>query len=360
MKKLFNFFAISFFMIGLSIQEDDFRNLPNNPISTDHFSGSIDSTGFPDAHPSDSIELKPNSTVSNEVILLGFDNFKKDKNTFIFNTNLKKIDPDFKIKGLSFPVYIYYQKILRFLEERQISTCACDDDSNDLVECACRGSSEREDYTRIELIEDFTLNGEKNNLALSSIAEDQKSKINEQKNDIFQKNGVVAIMKDAILEDDSSKFNLKGRTDAIGKFPTSNSNLMVMKYSNISTNFSCSGEIDSSDYILHCKKSSIGNRFNLNNTIAEINGDSKEKMLIQFKTGDNSFINSTRLNDHYIKKSKKKGLSTGGIIAIIIPTILVLVGALAIAIMLNRNPNPQLHNPVGISSSSNINEKNEK
>ena len=358
MKKLFNVFVINILMIGLSMQEADFRNLPNNPPSNDAFPDSTDGTGLSNDHPSDSIEIKPNSTVSNEVILLGFDDFRKINKTFIFNANLKKFDPNFKIKSLTFPVNLYYKKNLRVLDERQDSTCDCDD-SNEIVECLCRGSCENENYTRIELIEDFAINGEKNNLALSSIAEEQKRKINNQKNDIFQKDGVVVIMKDAILEDFSSKFNLRGSPDTLYNFPTSNSNLMVMKYNNKTTNFSCNGEIESNDYILHCNKSSFGIRLDLNNTIAEIDGDSKEKMLIQFQTGDNSFINSTRRSDYLIKKSKKKGLSTGGIIAIIIPTIIVLLGVLGLAFMLNRNQNSQLQNPVATTSTSNINEKNE-
>lgn len=63
---------------------------------------------------------------------------------------------------------------------------------------------------------------------------------------------------------------------------------------------------------------------------------------------------------YYNKSKKKSGLSTGGIIAIIIPCIIVLLGALALAYMLNRNQNPPLinSNKVGISSSTNINEKN--
>jgi hypothetical protein len=364
MKKILNFFAISIFIIGLSMQQADFRNLPNNSSTNDSLSDSVnstdrvnDTTGTSDNHTSDSIEPKPNSTVSNEVILLGFDDFKKVNKIFTFNINLKKVNPDFKIFNLTFPVYLYHKKRLRFLDERQVSTCVCDD-SKETVECQCRGSCENENFTRIELIEDFSINGEKNNLALSSLAEEQKSKINQQNKDIFQKDSVVAIMKDATLEDYSSKFNLKGSKDNINNFPTSNSNLMVMKHNNKTTNFSCSGETDSNDYILHCNKSSLGYKLDLNNAIAEINGDGKEKMIIQFKNGDNSFINSNTRNDHYINKSKKKGLSTGGIIAIIIPTILVLFGVLALAFMLNRNPNSQLQSPVAVTSSSNIIEKN--
>lgn len=344
------------------MQEADFRNLPNNPSTGDTFSGIVDSTdgnfdttGPTDDHTTDTTEPKQNSTVINEVILLGFDDFKISRNIFTFNVNLKKFDPDFKIRNLTFPVYIYHKKNLRFLNETQGSTCVCDD-SNVVVECQCRGACENENYTRIELIEDFAINGEKNNLALSSLAEEQKSKINKQKNDIFQKNGVFVIMKDATLKDYSSSFKVSGTPDSFN-FPTLGSNLMVMKNNNRTTNFSCNGKIDSNEYILNCNKSS-SYRLDLNNAIAEIIGNNKEKMLIQFKNGDNSFINGTQRTDYYINRSKKKGLSTGGIIAIIIPTILVLLGVAALAFMLNRNPDTQLHSPVATSSTSNVNDKN--
>lgn len=345
------------------MQEPDFRNLPNNPSTGDTFSviidstdGNTDTTGPTDEQTTDTTEPKQNSTVINinEVILLGFDDFKISGKIFTFNTNLKKFDPDFKIRNLTFPVYIYHKKNLRFLDEKQDSTCVCDD-SNKIVECQCRGTCENENFTTIELIEDFAINGEKNNLALSSVAEEQKSKINKQKNDIFQKDGVFVIMKDATLKDYSSSFKVSGTPDS-SYFPTSRSNLMVMKHNNRTTNFSCNGEIDSNGYILKCNKS-ISYRLDLNNTIAEIIGSNKEKMLIQFKTEDDSFINGTHSSDFYINRSKKKkGLSTGGIIAIIIPTILVLLGVAALVFMLNRNPDTQLHSPVATTSTSNIKE----
>jgi len=132
-------------MIGLNMQEADFRNLPNNPSTGDTFSGIVDSTdgnfdttGPTDDHTTDTTEPKQNSTVINEVILLGFDDFKISRNIFTFNVNLKKFDPDFKIRSLTFPVYIYHKKNLRFLNETQGSTCVCDD-SNVIVECQCRG-----------------------------------------------------------------------------------------------------------------------------------------------------------------------------------------------------------------------------
>ena len=97
--------------------------------------------------------------------------------------------------------------------------------------------------------------------------------------------------------------------------------------------------------------------FDLNNTLAKTNGS--EKLIIQFPPDVQSKITTT--SSGYYNSKKKKGLSTGGIIAIIIPCIIVLLGALAVAFMLNRNqsPEPKLNNnnTIGIASSTNINEK---
>jgi len=112
--------------------------------------------------------------------------------------------------------------------------------------------------------------------------------------------------------------------------------------------------------VLDCDNPNIVNNLDLNNTIAQTNGN--EKLIIQFLTGAQSKIGaSSNSGGSSYRSNKNKGLSTGGIIAIIIPSIIVLFGALALAFMLNKNPSsPPLinNNTIGISSSSNINEKN--
>ena len=132
--------------------------------------------------------------------------------------------------------------------------------------------------------------------------------------------------------------------------------LIASKY-NYQKEFLCN-KIDYLDgYALYCENPSKVINLDLNNTLAKTN--ESEKLIIQFPPDVQSKIGES-LGGYYNSR-KKKGLSTGGIIAIIIPCLIVLLGALAVAFMLNRNqsPEPKLinNNTIGIASSTNINEK---
>ena len=74
--------------------------------------------------------------------------------------------------------------------------------------------------------------------------------------------------------------------------------------------------------------------------------------ILDFKEGENStFIENT-----YVPK-KKKGLSTGAIVAIIIPSCIVLLGVSALVFLLSRKPLPAQqiknigNNTIGVASS---------
>jgi len=300
-----------------------------------------------------------NSTNNNssQVILLGFDDFEKVNNTFFkFKVNLKRIGTNINIKTINVPIIINYKNRLRLLkEDKNNLVCNCDD-SNENVECNCEGECKNKNISNIELAGDIQIDGK--NITLSSLAEEQKTKIDKQKDDIFNKDDIIEVMSEAELIDHSSNFIIKGTLDN-KDFPSSDEfKLTATKY-NKQKEFLCEGSFNSSDYVLDCDNPNIVNNLDLNNTLAQTNGN--EKLIIQFPTGVQSKIGASSNSGGFYRSNKKKGLSTGGIIAIIIPSVIVLLGALALAFMLNRNPSsPPLinNNTIGISSSTNINEKN--
>jgi hypothetical protein len=291
------------------------------------------------------------------VILLGFDNFNKKNSTFFtFNTNLKRIDTNFNITKIKFPIIIFYKNKLRFLDgDKQNVDCDCDDDIKENVECICKGRSDgSKNISKIELVEDFEIDGVKRNVTLSSLANSQKDKIDKQKEDIFNPDDSIEIMKISKLKDLPSSFTLKGNSTNI---PTSSKFTLIATKFNNQKEFLCNKSDDSDGYVLDCENPKMISNFDLNNTLAKTNGS--EKLIIQFPPDVQSKITTT--SSGYYNSKKKKGLSTGGIIAIIIPCLIVLLGALAVAFMLNRNqsPEPKLinNNTIGIASSTNINEK---
>ena len=363
MKALLNFFLIIIFMIELSNQNDNLMDtFPSSDKNSDSEITDMITTDI--IAPTPNASNTSNSTIppitSREVILLGFDNFNKVNSTFFtFNTNLKRIDTNFSITKIKFPITIFYKDRLRFLDEdTQNVDCDCDDDKKENVECNCKGRSDgNKNISRILLVEDFEIDGVKRNLTLSSLAKNQRDKIDKQKEDIFNPNDSIEIMTISKLNDLSSSFTLKGKSE---KIPTSSEFTLIATKFNNQKEFLCHKYLDSDGYVLDCENPSIVNNLDLNNTLAKANGN--EKLIIQFPSDVQSKIGTTSSGYYNINSRKKKGLSTGGIIAIIIPSIIVLLGALALAFMLkgNQNPEPQLinNNTVGITSSTNINEKN--
>jgi hypothetical protein len=292
------------------------------------------------------------------VILLGFDNFNKVNSTFFtFNTNLKRIDTNFSITKIKFPITIFYKNRLRFLDEdTQNVDCDCDDDKKENVECNCKGRSDgNKNISRILLVEDFEIDGVKRNVTLSSLANSQKDKIDKQKEDIFNPDDSIEIMKISKLKDLPSSFTLKGNSTNI---PTSSKFTLIATKFNNQKEFLCNKSDDSDGYVLDCENPKMISNFDLNNTLAKTNGS--EKLIIQFPPDVQSKIGES-LGGYYNSR-QKKGLSTGGIIAIIIPCLIVLFGALALVFLLNRHPNREPksinNNTIGISSTTNINEKN--
>ena len=375
---MFIFFVISIFMIDSSIQQED-RNL-NGPTNDPSNMPSIEPTNDPSNMPSNNSTNGPpneptnnpsneptqstsNSTIVNskEVILIGFDNFKKIGEKFTFDTSLKRKDLNYDINSLSFPVLVYYKSRLRLLQEKDSVNCTCEQKEKN-VECNCEGRCENKDISRIELIEDFKINNEENDIILTAISESQKNKIDKQTQNVYSLNDVREIMDNAyILDSSSTSFKLTGSFDNQEQFESSNLKLTAFK-NNRTKEFICKGFVNSGNYTLNCINVSSVFSLDLNNTEAQIvEGDSKKQLTIQFPPETQSKITTSSNNYYTIPKNKKKGLSTGGMIAILIPTIIVLLGVLALAFMLNRkhtNPQSINNNTIGISSSTNINDKN--
>jgi hypothetical protein len=363
MKALLIVFIINIFMKELSQNQNLRDGVLSDSISDTPTNDFMDSSvSMPPTIPDTTNTSNTSNTtippINSEVILLGFDNFKKENSSFFtFNTILKRIDTNYKITNIKFPIIIFYKNRLRFLEENKQDAvdCNCVDNNKENVECVCKGRSDADrNISSIALVEDFVIDDVKRNLTLSSLAKNQKYKIDKQKEDIFKPNDSIEIMKISELNDLSSNFTLKGNSTNI---PTSSKFTLIASKYNYQKEFLCN-KIDYLDgYALYCENPSKVINLDLNNTLAKTN--ESEKLIIQFPPDVQSKIGES-LGGYYNSR-KKKGLSTGGIIAIIIPCLIVLFGALALVFLLKRNPNPEPksinNNTIGIASSTNINEK---
>ena len=96
---------------------------------------------------------------------------------------------------------------------------------------------------------------------------------------------------------------------------------------------------------------------NLNKTLGTIEGG--ENIYLVFNENEDSNLKFSPYNDVHISKKNSRGLSAGGIVAIILPCIAVLIAITAIIFFLGKkNPASPFgnigNNTIGLNSSSNV------
>ena len=168
------------------------------------------------------------------------------------------------------------------------------------------------------------------------------------------------ILDDAVLISQSpNSFKIKGGNE-YGCYHKDSENIeLITTIHGISKPIPCSGkcEQDKSDdlmhYFLECKSSNSLSGINLNYAI--LNYTKKNQVLIlDFEKGAK---NTTILQPKLESKKSSGGLSTGGIVAIVIPSIIVTLGVAGLVFFLSRNavpPPPVKNNPnttLGVASS---------
>lgn len=182
--------------------------------------------------------------------------------------------------------------------------------------------------------------------------------------------GDIFFITDCLIPD-TSKSVIKGKTD----YKIDNNTQGVVYVTDgtskeqIPVTFIKEDENGNYNIILNSKKSL---NYNLNNTVGTLNNKNTTFVFL-FKKDSNSTMNydpSPTLNTTYIPRKRSDGLSTGGILAIIIPCIIVLLAAAGIAAFLGKSSSaaaastiPMEHinmgnNTIGTSYSSNAIVKN--
>ena len=177
-----------------------------------------------------------------------------------------------------------------------------------------------------------------------------------QNEDIWNK--VKILRNSTFLSKGSSSLKIKGEQSLSDDWDSENIELLTNSYG-IPKKIPFSGisktdnSIDEDRYFLE-SKGSINLQNNTDLNYALLNFTKKNKvLLLDFKEGEQSVFKQEKRED----KTSSKGLSTGGIVAIIIPSIIVLLGVVGLVYFLSRSvvPPPQVKNAgnttLGIGSS---------
>lgn len=336
------------------------------------------SKGLPLNHP-----RKLQETKINETILLGFDNYTtfpagynnysisfytyflfknwnwnevpyNELNSFLINseincTNKKKIYQTFNCSSTDIPIFSYDNED--------------DIDKFDIISFECQSNLIEEGIPKlINITTNFSkdipiiTNGK---YEISSSFEFFKKNLLKLKDvNMFKEDHIQILRNSSLLSKSSSYLKIKGgEGQGFSRISSENIELLTNSYGNPKT-IRCSGEYkkDSSDdkyrYYLESKDPIIlQNNTDLN--YAVVNFTKMDKVLIlDFKEGEQSVFKQEKRED----KKSSKGLSTGGIVAIIIPSIIVLLGVVGLVYFLSRSVVPPPvknagNNTIGIGSS---------
>ena len=326
---------------------------------------------------------------SEETILIGFDNYTHQLinsnqylnfsfNTYILlkNWNLPRIkeNDDIKLNNFTINSSITYINETEFTDNAKFE-CSygdkividnyyrnCEDEQPYcLIKYICQFISNRTFFPKkINLVTDF-LNNNSVNLNGSSISYESTSS-QALKRDITKLNynyEYFQILKNSTFVSKSlNSFKIKDDGENSNIFKSNNIDLITM-INGYPKKIPCKGystydEDDKSYFFFE-----TSGKYNLPNTDLKYTIANYTKrnvmLLLDFKEGENTaFIEKKNV------PSRSKGLSTGGIIAIIIPTCLVLLGVTALAFFLSRKPTTPSpiknigNNTIGVASTEAI------
>lgn len=316
---------------------------------------------------------------TNETILIGFDNYQLDINPnseintkfnayfLLKNWNESIIDDDLNLSRMQIISTVTNQS-----SDVKNYTFNCDYDPNSKKSVP----SDDKTYKLITFICQGNLTSYPKKISIATDFEKEK-KLNNTI-EIYESSSAKAIKKDitslskfdsqfgvlsnaSFVNKEKNSFKIKG--DFVKNFyeSTSNNIELITLVNGYPKKIPCSGKYDYEDPDDDDSKRFFFIETNEQNTLtnAELKyalfnytkGDNRMGIL-DFKEGENStFIENT-----YVPK-KKKGLSTGAIIGIIIPSCIVLLGVSALVFLLSRKPLPAQqiknigNNTIGVASS---------
>ena len=297
-------------------------------------------------------------------LLIGYDNYNKINDVISFFTYVRYFNT--YVDNIIY-ILVKINKKLRALdvEDKNIS-CLKLNQEDEIAKFNCLEKVEGD-------IENIQVDEVLPKMDKTNLAEKMEDNLQEQKNDIISEKGMI-VLDDCTIDKNSNNSitcNIESGTDSLSD--SSNTTFHIVQKDGTIKEVPTKIKNDGKIHIQLEPKDSID--ANMNNTLGTINNG--KNLYLIFNEGSESNIkyspNPTKTDDDIIgnktinsaninRKKSSGGLSTGGIIAIIIPCIIVLIAIVALAMFLGkRNPASQnanlSENTIGINSSSIIGNK---
>ena len=288
--------------------------------------------------------------------LIGFDNYSYFNNSFLTFNIYFKFDSNHENDFYLPLIIVPKSSRVRALDEDVNASCFLESSSQDqhdnIDTYKCKAIF-------IGEIENVKLREEGLNYIFSSLANATKNNIERETDNYLNKvKEFKNLSNSEIYQQRPTSFEIRG--DGLTGEDSSNNIKLITTSNGVRTEIPCSGNLkkytdqDQEQYSLQCTLNEKLNA-NLNNSIGLFENNESKIFEVIFSKEN---LNTTIDNYHYdnYRKEKSSGLSTGGIIAITIPCIIVLLAIIGLVFYLrSKNPNPPVqdiavnNNTIGIS-----------
>lgn len=297
----------------------------------------------------------------NNILIIGFSDYKERINPNSFNILLwdKQNNSINEKSKLNFEVNIFYNDNNREYQD-VICSLLGENKTFNIYKFHCEVNITNFNISRVEFFYKYYiyLDSIRANFSLSSLANFTSDNIKSQSSDNLSTD--LLIMKNAeIIKKPDNSFQIKADNGELDN----DIRILVSKDGN-KTELPCKGEkkeIDENNneyFYMHCTYNDSINKIDFNNIYGYYPNKNKSFVIDFFKS--NSTIKEESFEEYYRKKSS--GLSTGAIIAIMIPSLIVLLLIFGLALFFTpkRSPTPSLkdmdknNSTIVVNSSSDV------
>jgi hypothetical protein len=289
--------------------------------------------------------------------LMGFDNYKFSENVISYLVFIRLADClNDNVKNVTMRVNLGTNRLRLLQEETTVNCLKQGEKELNIYIFNCSKKVERP-VSKISYVENsIKLNGENSlNLSSSEISKKMGENIQNQIANIFDREN--CILTNCTAYSNKNSLIIEGEND--GTDLVSNDCNLLFVQDDEMKNISCkinAEDKDSNKFKIVCEPNFVVNSDLSNNSLVIINNKNKVVTLIFDKEGKSQANSTTDTNSYFRKnlKSSEGGLSSGTIIAIILP----LVAAIAIATALillfkyKSNPTPPIEEVYRVQTSS--------
>ena len=288
------------------------------------------------------------SSNNSDGLLIGIDKYSQSDKNISFNIVVLYDNDEEAKDNIKIPSKVFFNDGTKS-NEIEVN-CKNSSILNEITKYSCTFIADSNNTSKVQF------NADQTNYKLSTQAQAVKNDISKENSNIISNREINILDGAEIVQKNPKNVVIRGNKNGFpDKYIPESKNIQLITYgNNMKQLYSCEGKWDTDKkdddyYYLECQPNSAINT-DLNNAYGYYANYADQGLLIKFSNPNSTKLEYYREN-YRIKTSS--GMSTGGIIAIIIPTIIILLAVVGLVMaMRSKTPPPPLkglnNNSVGV------------